>query len=227
MKKLLIVLTFLASIGAVAQATDIPSLVTVTGEGVVKVVPDEVLIRARVEHTGKTVQEVKQMNDKVVNEVLEYLKSQGIPSENFQTEYVSLNKDYNYNTKEAFYSANQSLSILLEDLNEYETLISGLLASGLNRIDGIKFRSSKQEELESEARKMAVLNAKEKAEEYASALNQQVGRAQMISEIETGMGPQPMFRAMEMKLSDAETEQTLAPGQMEIVARVTVGFVLQ
>lgn len=110
MKKAILTLFLFVFITGVAQETPL-SLISVTGKGTVKVVPDKVLIRARIEHTGKSASEVKAQNDKVVNNIIKYLKSQDIPSKNFQTEYITLNKDYNYNSKETFYSANQAISI--------------------------------------------------------------------------------------------------------------------
>lgn len=203
------------------------SLISVTGKGTVKVVPDEVLIKARIEHTGKTASGVKAQNDKVVNEIIKYLKSQNIPSKNFQTEYLTLNKDYNYNSKETSYSANQAISIRLEDLSRYEEFMGGLLESGLNRIDGIQFQSSKKEELESEARRRAVINAQEKAREFAQALDQEIGKAHTINEIESGNFPRPMYRALEMQSADSGQQETLAPGEMEIIVKVNVGFILK
>lgn len=226
MKKAILTLFLFVFITGVAQETPL-SLISVTGKGTVKVVPDKVLIRARIEHTGKSASEVKAQNDKVVNNIIKYLKSQDIPSKNFQTEYITLNKDYNYNSKETFYSANQAISIELEDLEKYEQLMSGLLESGLNRIDGIQFQSSKKDELESEARKKAVLNAREKAKEFAGALEQEVGKAHMINEIENGNFPMPMYRSMEMKAADNEQQETLAPGEMEITVKVNVSFLLK
>ncbi|MFD0975770.1 SIMPL domain-containing protein [Salinimicrobium gaetbulicola] len=226
MKKLLITALFFVFITGAAQETPI-SLVNVTGKGTVKVVPDEVLINARIEHTGKSPKEVKAQNDKVVNEIIKYLKSQDIPSKNFQTEYIRLSKDYNYNSKETFYSANQAISIKLEDLSKYEKIMSGLLESGLNRIDGIMFQSSQKEELESQARKNAVLDAQKKAKELANALGQDIGKAQSISEAGGGNYPQPMYKAAMMDVAQEESEETIAPGEMEITIRVNAAFVLE
>lgn len=225
MKKSLFAVLFFVFVTGVAQE-NVTSLVTVTGKGTVKVVPDEVVIRARIEHTGKSASEVKAQNDKVVNDIIKYLKSQKIPSKNFQTEYMRLSKDYNYNSKETFFSANQAISIKLEDLSKYEKLMSGLLGSGLNRIDGIQFQSSKREELESEARKNAVLNAQEKAKEYASAIGQEIGKAQSINELQGGNFPQPMYKAMQFDSGESEQAETIAPGEMEITVKVNVGFLL-
>lgn len=225
MKKLLLATLFLVFVTGFAQESP-TSIVNVTGKGTVKVVPDEVVIRARIEHTGKSASEVKAQNDKVVNDIIKYLKSEKISTKNFQTEYIRLSKDYNYNSKDTSYSANQAISIKLEDLSKYEKIMSGLLSSGLNRIDGIQFQSSKKEELESEARKKAVLNAQEKAREYATALRQDIGKAQSINELESGNFPQPMYKAMQMDIAESGQQETIAPGEMEISVKVNVGFIL-
>lgn len=209
------------------QVNQIP-MVSVTGEGTVKVVPDQVLIKSRIEHEGDDTQGVKKQNDEVVNNVIKYLKSQGIPENNVQTNYMNLNKNYNYNDKTYSYVANQSISILLEDLKDYEKIMSGLLEVGLNRIDGIDFKSSEIAKHKTEARKRAVLNAKQKAQEYVAPLNQILGKALTISEMETNSYP-PMFRGMEsMKASaDGMQEETIAPGEMEVNVKVNVGFELK
>lgn len=202
------------------------AVVSVNGKGTVRVVPDEVLIRARVEHTGKTVSEVKSQNDRVVSNIIKYLKKQDIPAKNFQTEYVTLNKDYNYNSKETFYSANQAISIKLEDLSKYENLMSGLLDSGLNRIDGIQFQSSNRDSLETEAREKAVQDARDKAKQLARAIDQEIGKAIRINESSGGNGPSPMYRVMEAQRDDNGQGETLAPGEMVITVRVSADFVL-
>lgn len=227
MKKLFILVVLMSAVATQAQNPDNfirESVVTVKGEGTVKVVPDQVLIRSRIEHEGNDAGEVKKQNDAAVAKILEYLKSRNIDEKNFRTEYMNLNKNYNYNDKSYSYVANQAISIKLENLKNYEELMSGLLEAGLNRIDGIEFQSSSKEEHASAARKKAVENAKLKAGEYAGALGQSIGKAFNISEVETN-NYQPVYRMEMMKSSaDAEGEETIAPGEMEITARVTVSF---
>ncbi len=223
MKKYLLIIAFLTGILSFAQEKPTPSI-SVMGTGTVNIVPDKVLINSRVEHTGKTAAEVKRKNDEVVNRIIKYLKDEGVPPRNIQTEYIRLNKEVNYNTQDTMYSANQAISILLTSLKDYEKIMSGLLNSGLNRIDGVQFQTSKKEALQSEARKKAVLNAKMKAEEYARALDQNAGKAIRISEVQTDHY-QPVYRVMEMKADSAE-QQTIAPGEMEITVKVNVEFLL-
>ena len=147
--------------------------------------------------------------------------------EDVKTDYIRLSKNYEYNTKQYTFSANQAITVKVRDLANYEDLMNGLLESGINRIDGVSFSSSQQTKLESEARVKAMQNAKLKAQEYASALGQGIGKAISISEFRPQSVPQPFLRSSAMSM-DAEGGggQTLAPGEMEIRTTVNVRFEL-
>lgn len=232
MKKNLFILMILLSNLAMSQnnkqATNIQATVDVTGEGIVKVVPDEVTIIVQVENKGQNPKELKQKNDFVINDVLQYIKSMKIADKYVQTQYVRLNKNYDYQTKEYSYVANQSISIYLKDLERYESLMNGLVERGINRINGISFSSSKINELKSQARIKAIQNAKMKAEEYTNALGQSIGKAVLISEFSNTNYPGPVNRANMMQSSDAlgMEQQTISVGEIEIITKVNVSFLL-
>lgn len=210
-----------------AQTNPQPT-VDVSGEGIVRVVPDEVTITVSVENEGKEAKALKQKNDATINEVLQFLKGQKIDEKYITTQYVRLNKNYNYNTKTYSYNASQTLSVVLKDLSKYETVMNGLVESGVNRIGGIAFASSKKESLEAEARIKAMQDAKKKATAYAQALDQTIGKAVSISEFQPQINnPGPMYKmAMSMDAESGGGQQTLSPGELEIIARVNVRFVL-
>ena len=163
----------------------------------------------------------------MVNKVIKYLKSEGIAEKNINTNYMNLNKRYNYNDKTYTYVANQAISITLEDISKYESIMKGLLENGLNGINGIEFESSEIEKHKAEARRKAVLNAKEKAEALAKPLGQTVGKAYKISEGSSN-NYQPVYGAMRIKGSadEASNQETMAPGEMEISIDVNVSFQL-
>ncbi len=208
----------------IAQNAEQPT-VDVVGEGVVYVVPDEVTIKVQVENEGQNPKELKQTNDRIVNEVLNFIRSQNIDDKNVLTQYIRLSKNYDYQTKKYKFVANQSISIMLKDLDKYEALMSGLLESGINRIDGIYFSSSKKEILEAQARIKAVENAKAKAEEYSGVLGQSIGKAIKISEYQTNY-PTPRNEGMLKAMSDGGGQQTISPGEMELRVSVNVRFIL-
>ncbi|MAN28342.1 MULTISPECIES: SIMPL domain-containing protein [Mesonia] len=225
MKKLFLACTLLFATIVVAQEQ--PSGISVNGEGTVKVVPDEVLIQVNVNEEAQTAKEVKASTDEVIDAVLKYLKKEGIDKKNIQTEYIRLAKSYKYDTKTYLFQANQSISILLTDVSQYDKITQGLLELGINGINSVQFKSSEMEKYESQARIKAIKNAKAKAEEYAEALGVKVGAPIFISESSTGNYPQPqMMRMVDMKESSASGNQTLAVGEMEIMAQVTVNFAI-
>ena len=210
------------------QTQKIEPLVSVTGEGKIKVVPDGVNIRVRVESQGKEAQVVKQENDQAIDRIIKFLRTEGIESKNVQSEYINLNKNYDYNTKIYNYNANQTLTINLEDLKKYEAVMSGLLASGINRIDNVQFTSTKMESLQAKARVNAIKDAKDKAIAYAGALGQTIGKAVQISEQGSSSPQPPIYKARMMSMeADASGGETIAPGELTIVSKISVSFELQ
>lgn len=227
MKTIQAILILLITTSMMSQSSQQPTI-DVTGEGIVRVVPDEVTINIRVENTGENTKVLKEQNDATVNEVLKFLKKAKIEDRDVKTEYMNLSKNYDYNTKTYSFAANQAISIKLRDLKKYEEVMKGIMDSGINRIDGVDFSSSNKLELESQARKKAMENAVMKAKEYVGVLNQSIGKAVLISEFSNQNGPQPRFKNMMMASSadSAGAEQSISPGEMEIRTTINVSFLL-
>lgn len=225
-KSIIIILTFVIT-GMTAQEVKQVPQISVNGEGRIKVVPDRVEINLGVKNFGKDAAEVKKLNDETVDKVLKYIKKFGIPTSDFKTTQVSLNKTYDYEKKKQTYQASQSISIVLKDLTKYDELMMGLVDNGINSIDNVEFKSSKMEQHKSEARKLAILDAKKKAEDYVSVLNQKVGKAILITDNSSHYQP-PMYKnSYAMGAMESDNQQTLAIGEIDILTNVSVSFVLE
>lgn len=229
MKKLVMILLFSAGMVQAQEVKTVPQI-SVSGEGKIKVTPDEAIITVAVENTGKEAAEVKKKNDEIVDKVLKLIKQRGILTADYQTQRVNLYKNYDYNTKKYNYVANQTISIHLKDLSKYDKLMMDLVDSGINSIQGVEFKSSKIKEYESQVRKKAILDAKQKADDYVSVLpGQKVGKALVISE--TGVvNAVPLsyeMKTMAMADGSAMPKETLAIGEIEIISMVSVSFVLE
>lgn len=222
----LILLIFMAAPTLLSAQNQQPTGITVNGEGVVKVTPDRAKIKVRVEHQGQTANEVKTQTDQSINQVLDFLKNEKISANDYQIDYINLNKQYDYNTKETTYKAEQSVTITLKDIDRYSTIMTGLMKSGINRIDGVTFEDSQLEKHQKEARLKAVANAREKAEDYANALNLKLGAAQMLTEANGGSAPRTLaLQAMSFDASNAGGDSSpIAVGQIEIKQQVEVRF---
>ena len=159
MKQYLILFSLISSM-AVAQ--QLPS-VAVVGQGIVYATPDVVNISISVEREGDNPKELRQKNGETVAKVLQAISQEQLPIENFQTDYVSLNKQYDYNTKLYKYHISQNLRIKLEDLSKYESLMEALFEAGVNRINGIDFEVKNNAKLLQDARIAAIDDARKKA----------------------------------------------------------------
>ncbi|MCR4031363.1 MULTISPECIES: SIMPL domain-containing protein [Flavobacterium] len=228
MKKLVLFLTIMFVTMSYGQEIKQIPLINVNGEGKVKVAPDQVCISATVETKGNNAKDVKKQNDEKIDAVLKFIKKMNIPTADFKTKQVALNPQYDYEKKKTSYNATQTVEIVVKDLTKYDELMEGLVQQGINRIDRVSFESSKLAQYQSEARKLAMKDAKVKAEEYVSVLGQKVGKAFTISDNSQVYHPQPVYAAMRMKEADSmgASNETLAIGEIEITANVSVSFVL-
>jgi len=229
MKKALLILSVLfISMSYGQEIKQIPQI-NVNGEGKVKVIPDQATIAVTVETKGNNAKDVKKENDVKIDAVLKFIKKMNLAPADYKTQRVSLNPQYDYEKKKHSYNATQTIEILLRDLSKYDELMEGLVNEGINRIDAVTFQSSKLAQYQSEARKLAMKEAKMKAEDYVSVLGQKVGRAMTISDNSQTYYPQPMYAAMKtMEKSDAsEPRETLALGEINITANVLVSFILE
>lgn len=206
-----------------------PPLVTVNGEGKIKVTPDQVSLSVSVESKGNKAADVKKENDKKIDAVIKYIKKSGIADADFRTQRVYLNDEYDYEKKKHNYVATQTIYILVKDLNKYDPLVEGLVDQGVNNISGIEFRSSKADELKSEARKKAIEDARKKALDFTGALGQQLGAAYMVTDNSPVDYPRPVYEArlMAMAKDAVGGNETLAAGEIEITANVNVSFYLK
>lgn len=229
MKKILLIAVtlFITAFSNAQEMKNVPQIV-VSGEGKIKVTPDQAVITVGVENSGNEAAEVKKKNDEAIDAIIKYIKKMKIASTDYQTQRVSLYKSYDYQKKKNTFTASQNIVIQLKDLAKYDELMMGLVDSGANVIQGVDFKSSKVAQYESQARIQAVQNAKAKAADYASALNQKVGKALLVSDNSMTNYPRPIYAAMKME-SDAGglSRETLAIGEIEVTANVTINFAIE
>ena len=229
MKKSIAFLICLFTVLAYSQEVKLIPQINVSGEGKIKVVPDQVTISATVETKGTNAKDVKKQNDQQMEAVLKLIKNMNLPAADYKTKRVSLNPQYDYEKKKHTYNAVQTIEILLRDLSKYDELMEGLVDQGINRIDNVTFQSSKLSQYQADTRKQAIKDAKMKAEDYVSVLGQKVGAALTITDNTQVYYPQPVYamKSSAMEADSASPRQTMATGEIEITANVSVSFKLE
>jgi uncharacterized protein YggE len=231
MKKIVVVLLLFVAVAQAQESKQVPQI-TVTGEGKLKVMPDEVLLTLAVENNGKDAFEVKMKNDEQVAQVLQVIKGYGIATADFQTQQVSLYKNYDNASKKSTYVAHQTLTIYLKNISKYDALLVDVMEAGINSFQGVEFKVSKIAEYETQVRKSAMVEAKKKATDYVSELpGQKVGKALVVSDSSFTQYPRSLFsemKAIAMVADGKEApKETLAIGSLEINVTVTVTFALE
>jgi uncharacterized protein YggE len=227
MKKIFLLLAFSTAMLVKAQDKPVPQI-NVSGEGKVTAVPDQAMISVSVDTKGNKSADVKKQNDAAVEKVIQAIKAHKLPKEDVQTQRIALNPVYDYEKKKYSYNATQTINILLKDLNQYDGLMEDLVDAGINRISNVEFRSSKADQLKTDARKEAMREAKRKAEDYVSVLGQKVGKAITINDNTQVIYPQAMYKmAMAADAEGGGSRDTLAIGEITVTANVQVAFGLE
>jgi uncharacterized protein YggE len=127
MKKVLLLLSLLFMTLCYAQEINQVPQISVTGEGKVKVIPDQATITATVQTKGNNAKEVKKENDQHIEAVLKIIKKMNVAAADYKTQRVLLNPIFDYEKKKTTYNAIQTVEILLRDLSQYDALMEGWL----------------------------------------------------------------------------------------------------
>ena len=229
MKKIFYLFTLvLVTFSAMAQNNNsITPQVNVNGEGSVKIKPDYAVITMGAEIKDLDSAKAKKQNDEIIAKMIQVIKKSAIAEKDYQTQRVNLYKTREYQEKKDYFVASQTITITLRSLDNYEKLMADLMAAGANTINGVEFKSTQTEKVATEIRAKAVLNAKKKAEDYASALNQSIGKALIISDQSMVNNPRVYMMKTAMADESAGMDQTIAVGEIEISTNVNVVFELK
>lgn len=232
MKNAILFLSFMIFSNIYAQDHKQIPTISVSGEGKIKAMPDQASISISIETKGTKAAEVKKENDQKMDAIIKFIKKSNIAKEDFQSQRIALHPNYDYEKKKHNYMATQSIQILLRDLSKYDELMEGLVNEGINRIDQVEFKSSKLAQYQSDARKLATKDARNKAEDFVFSLGQKVGKAIAISDNSQPYNPHPQMyalqsKAMAMDMNNVSQQETLAVGEIEIISNVSVQFLLE
>lgn len=203
-----------------------PRSIDVSAEETLYEKPDEAKITFSVVTQDEDYNAATTKNNERMQKVSNYLKQEGIKEENLKTKNFSVNprhktvKEESDSRREIIgYEVENNLLVTVKNLDKIDSLISGAIDEGANKVSGLVFEVSNKEELEKEARGEAIKKAKEEAEKIADDLGVKVVRVLDYSE----SGENIPFRydmAEEMENSNTPIE----PGENEIKSNVTVTF---
>jgi uncharacterized protein YggE len=245
MKRLLcltaVVLAFALSVSAQEVANR--SLITVSGQAEVMIVPDEVLFRFEASNLNMDLNVAKAKTDSEIKSIFALTRSYKIEPQHVQTDYLRIAERYTelaQTKKRQFegYYVSQKVVILLKDISRFDNFLADLVKAGISDVDDIAFRASQMRKYMDQARSMAMKAAREKATALAGEIGQTIGKAVNITE--AGLSVSSAYNgddnnnsnfsnnvSMDVPNGVPDNQGTIAPGMISIVARVKVSFELR
>lgn len=196
--KNLIVAAFLllGTVSGFAQNVDIRRKIEVSGSAEAEVTPDIIYVGISLkeyfrDNANKRKVEIEELERQLQKAVLDA----GIAKENFTINNIS---SFNYafeKKKNPEFLARKQYRIKVTDLTKFNQILSAVEPRGVEYTNIESYDYSKIEALKQELKVKALRAAKDKASYLAAALDDKVGEALEIQEINNEYYPQPMYRA--------------------------------
>jgi len=189
-----------------AEVTPFPSrekVISVTGTAIASVDPDLLVIQFGVETQELTAKEALESNSAILANIVESLKTVGIPYDELSTSRFNIMPIYDsyrdektgrYTQELLGYRVSNVIMVETVNLDLAADIIDTAVSVGANRVDSVYFTLSPEKNLKvkDDLIEKAVLNAKTKAENALAPLNHKIIGVKAISLSEFGMPP-PMF----------------------------------
>lgn len=170
--------------------------ITVSDSGEVYAKPDIGLVSLSVVTEAKTVAQAMTENTSKMNNVIGFIKEQGVEQKDLKTTNFNISPRYEYaheigKRTLVGYEVSQSLQVKIRDLSKIGAIIEGATGLGANEVGGLRFAIDNEDAIKAQAREEAIKKAKAKAETLAKQLG--VNLVRIISFSESGTTPQLIY----------------------------------
>lgn len=208
-----------------AATADGPVVVT-SGEGVVKRVPDRAWVQITAESRARSPREAQKLNVDAMSAVLQKLKSAGLAADTLQTRGYDLQPEYDYaNGRQTLrgYLARNSVDVRVDDLPRVGEIVDLAVTAGATSVGGVRFDLKDKAGAEREALRLAVVDARQRADAAAGGAGLRVERVVRVEEHRVTVNPpRPMMMQMRTGVAESAGEPPIEAGEIELRAAVTL-----
>ncbi len=229
----LLLVLFAAPVFAQQPSTPTEPVVVTRGEGLVQAVPDRAWITIGAESRASTARDAQRRNVELMTPVQSKLRAAGVPAEAIRTVSYDVQYEWDFvNGKRVGrgYVARNTIEVRVDNVDRVGEFLEIAVGSGATSLGGIRFDLKDQAKLEREALRLAVADARSKAEAAAAGAGRAIDRIVRVEEGAIEGGPIPMPRvvmARQTLAADAAAAPPVSAGQTEIRAHVTLTAVIK
>jgi len=200
---------------------------SVTGYGALSFKPDQATVSFGILGQGATASEALAECSAKAGAVISALKELGIGEEDMKTTGIYVNPQYDWEAKPpkiVGYEASYTLRVLVRDLGLIGKAIDSAIAAGADNMWGVQFGLSedKLKELQGEVIKLAIEDARAKAEAAAEALGMQITGVSSVN-----LSPSYVPRPTVLKEAAGAAAPPIMPGEEQLTATVSITYILQ
>ena len=207
-----------------------PPTISVSGEGVVEVQPDRATISVGVITREKNPSAVQAANARAASNVINSIVALGVQRKNISTGNYNFAPSYRHtdNGKRILdgYEATNSVTVIVDDLNLVGKIIDAALANGANQVNSLNFGLRNKTAHQDEALRLAVLDAKRKAEVAAAALGKSIVGVRSVAINHSAVNAPRNYKMSRAMAEDsaAGVETPIESGTLTCSASVHVEF---
>ena len=210
---------------AFAEDAKLVRSIAISGHGEVRGRPDLAVVTIGVLRTADTARAALDANNAAMAEIIAALKTAGISANDIQTTNFSVNPRTSYGAsgseppKVQGYDVSNNVTITVRKLETLGAVLDQAVSTGSNQINGVAFAFAKPEPMTDEARKLAVADARRKAQLYVTAAGVSLGQVLTINE---GGGFQPPIAEFKTTARQDAGAVPVAEGEQAVAADVNI-----
>lgn len=223
----------------IGQAEDTQNTITVSGSGEATAIPDSARFTVGVTNEAETVSAAQQQSTNTMNEIIDYLKDQGVADEDIKTTRYDINPRYEYMENNSIprrpegerqlvgYEVSQRVQVTVTDISQAGDLLSGVGERGADDVSGLSFVVEDRERLQQEAEVAAIENTRQKARQLADALG--VNLKRVVSFNQSGGYRPTQYSRLETAddASGGSASPQIPAGETRIEQQVEITYEIQ
>jgi uncharacterized protein YggE len=213
------------------QDTGAPHTLTVTGYGTAYGAPDVVQVGLGVDTSNADIQVAMNDASNLMNAVMQALEANGVDQKDIRTDSFNVYQDNSQpapggpqaQAGEPIYRVSTSVSVTVRQTDKVGDVLAAAVNAGANAVNYIQFSIEDRTALESQARQLAVTDARARAEELAGLLGVTLGEPLQVSE--GSSGPTPVYGGG-VSMAASVAAPPISQGTLSVDMSVTITYAI-
>jgi uncharacterized protein YggE len=225
MRTLAVLVAVLGASPAVSAADTYtgPPVLTTTGEAALNVAPNRAFVRIATEGRAPAAKDAQRTDAEAMTAVRTQLHQLGLADDAVRTISYDLQLEFDYTGGKQIprgYVARHTIELRVDDVDKLGEIVARAVGAGAGSVAGIRFDVKERDQLERDALRKAVEDARARADAAAAGAGATVGGIIRIEEQRTFEPPRPVAMARGMAAEAVATP--IAPGEIEIRSSVSL-----